>query len=326
MNAHNQWYPVSLVKKMSKKPQRFVLQGQAIVVYKNKSGWVAQKDSCPHRNYPLSTGKLINGKIQCGYHGWQFDHKGFINHIPGLTQKYNAKTCSLTTYSTQVYEDLLWVCLKTEAPFHIQARPLFPGRKIFSYRTTIAGDTADILENFLDPMHTSILHDGLIRSSAKPRKTKAEIRAIDHGVEVKYTEESHQSGIIGNLFGRLITHSYGRLTLGNIIDLEFYSKRGIEMTNRFIIVPTKPGENYFFSQITASNRWFPARLKVLALTPFLLLALRQDKKAIKAQYDNHQRFAPDYKSTYLDIMRPYIDQMLKGEALKVIEKDIELYT
>ena len=50
---HKQWYPISLLKKLSKKPKRFFLLGEAIVVYKGEHGWVAQKDHCPHRNYPF---------------------------------------------------------------------------------------------------------------------------------------------------------------------------------------------------------------------------------------------------------------------------------
>ena len=320
-----EWYPISLINKLGDKPKRFFVMGEAIVVYKGKPGWIAQKDSCPHRNYPLSQGKIVNGQLRCSYHGWQFNSEGFVTKLPGLKKQYKGKTCMLSTFGTFEHDGLLWVCLEGDLPFHQQSKPL-PNGKIFSYGTTIIGNTADILENFLDPMHTSFLHDGLIRSSGKPRKTTAEIRGIHNGVEVKYTEESHQSGIIGSLFGRFITHSYGRLSKGNIIDLEFHSKKGIEMTNRFIVVPAKTGENYFFSQITASNRWLPARLKVSVLGPFFLLALRQDKKAIKAIYDNGPFFEdPKLQSTYLDIMRPYIDLIIAGKELQVNNKNVELY-
>ncbi|WP_262916366.1 Rieske 2Fe-2S domain-containing protein [Aestuariivivens sediminis] len=321
----DQWYPISLLNKLSKRPKRFFLLGEAIVVYKGEFGWVAQKDSCPHRNYPLSKGKVINGKLVCGYHGWQFNNKGFVTKLPGLKKKYKGKTCMLSTYGTYEHNGLLWVCLAGMLPFHNHLKPL-PYSKVFSYRTTIIGNTADILENFLDPMHTSFLHDGLIRNSSKPRKTIAEIRGIKNGVEVRYTEESHQSGVIGSVFGRFITHSYGRLTKGNIIDLEFHSKKGIEMTNRFIIVPTKTGENYFFSQITASNRWLPSWVKISVLGPLFLLALRQDKKAIRAIYDNGYYYKdPRLQSTYLDIMRPYIDLIMAGKELTINNKNLELY-
>ena len=30
-------------------------------------------DRCPHRSVPLSFGKVADGRLQCGYHGWAFD-------------------------------------------------------------------------------------------------------------------------------------------------------------------------------------------------------------------------------------------------------------
>ena len=67
----------------------------------------------------------------------------------------------------------------------------------------------------------------------------------------------------------------------------------------------------------------PIWLKYAVVSPFFYLALRQDKKGIKQQLDNKINFKNDgLKSTYLDIMKPYIDQMLNKEELKVKEKDM----
>ena len=144
--------------------------------------------------------------------------------------------------------------------------------------------------------------------------------------EVKYTEESNQSGLIGNLLGRSIIYSYGRLIKPNIIELEFHSKNGIEMTNRFIVVPTSQSENLFFSQITFRKTWLPNWFKLAVITPLFLMALKQDKKALKLQYNNLEYFPDDpIKSTFLDIMRPYIDKIQNGERFNVEEKSIELY-
>jgi phenylpropionate dioxygenase-like ring-hydroxylating dioxygenase large terminal subunit len=321
----NYWYPIALVKEIKESPKCYYLLNHKIVVYRGAKGIVAQKDSCPHRKFPLSASKLVDGKIQCGYHGWTFDEKGFLIEVPGMGKKLNSKCSMLTTYSVKEHENLVWVCLKENIAFEPFQKDL-PKRKIYSFKTTIIGDTSDILENFLDPLHTAFLHDGIIRNKGKRNLTIAEVKAIPHGVEAKYTEESNQTGLIGNLFGRNITHSYGRLTKSNIIDLEFHSKDGIDMTNRFIIVPTKENQNLFFSQITFRKTFLPIWLKYAAVAPFFYLALRQDKKGIKEQLDNKIHFKNDgLKSTYLDIMKPYIDNILNKEALKVKEKDIELF-
>src|SRR5206468_937798 len=41
-------------------------------------------DRCPHRNAPLSMGRVHRGALQCGYHGWCFDGAGTCVAIPGL--------------------------------------------------------------------------------------------------------------------------------------------------------------------------------------------------------------------------------------------------
>lgn len=324
-NIEDYWYPIALRKDVGKKPQTFILLGRKLVVYLGKSGLVAQKDCCPHRKYPLSAGKVKNGQLQCGYHGWQFDGKGFLTVLPGSDKVLKRRCSALTTYSIYEHEDLIWVCLRENQLFSPFQKNL-QSQQIFSYKSSITGDIRDILENFLDPLHTSYLHDGLIRSQKKKNRTFAEIRAIENGVEIKYTEESHQSGIIGEILGRSIVFSYGRLTKPNIIDIEFHSHNGIEMTNRFIVVPTHKNENLFFSQITFRKTCLPNWLKFKVLTPLFLFAFRQDKVGLKRQEDNLAFFKEnEINSTFLDIMRPYIDKIQDGEEFQVDEHTIEMY-
>ena len=42
-------------------------------------------DACPHRTVPLSYGKVVNDRLQCGYHGWEFDLEGRCRRVPSLT-------------------------------------------------------------------------------------------------------------------------------------------------------------------------------------------------------------------------------------------------
>jgi phenylpropionate dioxygenase-like ring-hydroxylating dioxygenase large terminal subunit len=45
----------------------------------------AMRDACPHRGMPLSFGRLDGGRVECSYHGWQFDvHSGQCAVIPSL--------------------------------------------------------------------------------------------------------------------------------------------------------------------------------------------------------------------------------------------------
>ena len=47
------------------------------------AGYVAFDDRCTHRGGPLSDGTLACGRVQCPWHGSQFDvHDGTVKHGP----------------------------------------------------------------------------------------------------------------------------------------------------------------------------------------------------------------------------------------------------
>ena len=45
---------------------------------------VALPDRCPHRYSPLSAGCVVDGTIQCAYHGYRFDGGGRCVLVPAL--------------------------------------------------------------------------------------------------------------------------------------------------------------------------------------------------------------------------------------------------
>lgn len=49
------------------------LNGQRIVLGRTEQGYVAFGDRCPHRGGSLAGGVLMGGKVQCPWHGSQFD-------------------------------------------------------------------------------------------------------------------------------------------------------------------------------------------------------------------------------------------------------------
>lgn len=80
----NQWYAVldsSEVK--SGKPYAFKRLGQELVFWRDDNGKVvAMRELCPHRQSKLSSGKIVDGNIQCTYHGFQYDSQGACQLIP----------------------------------------------------------------------------------------------------------------------------------------------------------------------------------------------------------------------------------------------------
>src|SRR5687768_15590789 len=72
------FHPVLAAKRLRDKPVRVTIAGQAFVLWRDGAGRAAAfVDACPHRKAPLSAGRVRpDGRLQCPYHGWNFDADG----------------------------------------------------------------------------------------------------------------------------------------------------------------------------------------------------------------------------------------------------------
>src|SRR5215510_12695259 len=82
--ARNAWYCAGFSADLAESRLRAItILGQALVLFRDANGSpAALADRCPHRFAPLSRGRVQDGKVQCGYHGLQFDAGGQCVHNP----------------------------------------------------------------------------------------------------------------------------------------------------------------------------------------------------------------------------------------------------
>jgi nitrite reductase (NADH) small subunit len=79
-----------------------IIAGTAIAIARNKDGFFAIENTCPHAGGPMSDGWLNGSQISCPYHGWSFNlHDGSCTTNP--------EEC-LKTYEVQVIDEA--VCVK----------------------------------------------------------------------------------------------------------------------------------------------------------------------------------------------------------------------
>ena len=84
MFLKNCWYVAAWSKDVGRELLGRILLNDNIVLFRTEDGTpVALENSCPHRNLPLSEGRLIGDEIECGYHGLVFDCRGECTHLPG---------------------------------------------------------------------------------------------------------------------------------------------------------------------------------------------------------------------------------------------------
>lgn len=83
MFLRNYWYVAATAQELGQRLlQRWILN-EPVLLYRTSAGTpVAMRDICPHRSYPLSKGSLIGDRVECGYHGLQFEPSGRCAHVP----------------------------------------------------------------------------------------------------------------------------------------------------------------------------------------------------------------------------------------------------
>ncbi len=106
------WYPVTFMQDLPKnRPYSFSLYDEPLVLFRNQDGkLVCLTDRCPHRAAKLSDGQIIDGKIECLYHGWQFGTDGQCLHIPQLpTDAKIPITSFVQSYPVVERQGMVWI-------------------------------------------------------------------------------------------------------------------------------------------------------------------------------------------------------------------------
>ena len=111
-NWRQSWYPVCFLQDLpTNRPYSFSLYDEPFVLFKNADGvFVCLTDRCPHRAAKLSDGQIIDGKIECLYHGWQFGNNGQCLHIPQLPTdaKIPANAC-VSSFKVVELKGIIWM-------------------------------------------------------------------------------------------------------------------------------------------------------------------------------------------------------------------------
>ena len=71
------WFIACTSAELRSEPRAVTIQSKPLVLFRARGGApTALLDRCPHRNVPLSMGRVRSGEIACAYHGWRFDGAG----------------------------------------------------------------------------------------------------------------------------------------------------------------------------------------------------------------------------------------------------------
>ena len=198
-NWKNCWYPITFVQDLPKdRPYSFSLYDEPLVLFRNQDSQLAcLTDRCPHRAAKLSDGQIIDGKIECLYHGWQFGVDGQCLHIPQLPAdaKIPVNAC-VQSFAVVERQGIVWIwpgepeaadkaLIPTVAELD---KPEFAvGGTDFMY--DLPYDQTYFIEQVIDPAHVPISHDGTLaeREDAQPLEMEA-IESSAQGIRGRYRQ------------------------------------------------------------------------------------------------------------------------------------------
>ncbi|MBP6268265.1 MAG: Rieske 2Fe-2S domain-containing protein [Rhizobacter sp.] len=317
------WFVVAESRRVLAKPLPVMLLGKPFVLARLPTGGLtALEDRCPHRQYPLSAGRITEAGLQCGYHGWTFGANGRCTRVPGSTEGRGPPQVGVRAFQVKEHGGLVWlractadVSADVQLPDFIGSRPA--GSLRFMQRLQWQSDAFDALENFMDPLHTHLTHPGLVRRDGSRRTVTATPTLDAQGMTVTYEGSEEQNGLLYRLFEspRLLERAHHGVAAPGSACIEYRYRNGSALFFTLHFTPQQAWETLVHASLHVEGRWAPGWAVRLFAWPFLRRVARQDQDAVEKQARNKQRFGQrSDASTELDIVSRYLREIWHGQS------------
>ncbi len=160
------WHPVASSEEVGATPAAARLLERDLVLWRESAAGVqAWADRCPHRGTRLSLGKVVEGRLECAYHGWQFGAGGVCRKVPALPDFSPGAAYAAQAHEAGEAHGIVWVRLEG-ADSQLPAIDGAPRRRIVSGPHDVATSAPRVVENFLDMSHFPFVHEGLLGDRA----------------------------------------------------------------------------------------------------------------------------------------------------------------
>lgn len=158
----NFWWAIATTEEITSTPiSRQLLQKRVVLVRAEDGTIIALDDRCPHRRAPLSQGRLVNGQIECRYHGFRFNREGRCSRIP--SEAAIPSLLAVRSYPVQEHGQFVWLWMGDADKAIPELLPQVSSHPDVDYLRIGGYVQADcsymlVLENIMDPAHFQFLH------------------------------------------------------------------------------------------------------------------------------------------------------------------------
>jgi phenylpropionate dioxygenase-like ring-hydroxylating dioxygenase large terminal subunit len=180
MYLKNRWYVAAWARELDDGPVGRTIMDEPVVFFRTTEGnMAALEDACAHRYMPLSHGKVAGERIQCPYHGLEYDRMGQCVHVPGQTHVPPGAT--VRSYPVAEKWRYVWVWMgdpaladeSTIPDYHWNDDPAWVAVGDYFY---VKGSYRLLIDNLLDLSHVAYVHattlgtDGVANFPVKVRR------------------------------------------------------------------------------------------------------------------------------------------------------------
>lgn len=222
---------------------------QKICVFRDSKGAVHAMDGfCPHMGVDLGIGKVVNDRVRCFFHHWEYGASGRCEHIP--VQKEIPKTACLQTYACEEKYGYIWVHPDPDTTSRVLEIPGLAGqavtfkhgkaytRKCHFHITMING---------IDPQHLSTVHGIHMTMDIAIEQASRNLITIELSGKTPDTTpiEKLVKKILGPKYAYSMTYADGCLAALTLMkNVTFFGKKGVlpELYMFFAYQMVEPGK------------------------------------------------------------------------------------
>ena len=301
------WYIACPTRKLKSQPLALEIFGQRLVFFRDEKGCPqAMDDCCPHRHAPLSAGKVVDGKLTCPYHGWQFHGTGELAEIPYAADE-RPQDCAIPAYACVEQDGYVWICPGEKTPKHApMAFPHLskPGWTSFRMQTLFNANVEACLENFLDCPHATHVHRYWFRTPVA-RPVKAIVEMLEDGAVTEYFEEPREKSLVWSLLSpgkaTAMTHTDRYIIPATSrVDYEFADGKAYSITSS--CTPVDDSHTRVFTVISFRRGWLGPLIR-LFFHPLSRIIINQDVRMLAMQAENiENRGKVDFVAVEQDVL------------------------
>ncbi|MDA0638626.1 aromatic ring-hydroxylating dioxygenase subunit alpha [Nonomuraea sp. MCN248] len=171
----NFWYAIAFAHEVEHRPSKVTCLGQDFVIWRRRNGTVAcLSDLCVHRGGALSMGTLVEDRVTCPYHGWEYEADGSCVRIPANPPGRGIpKKARVDSYPVVEKYGMVWAFLgdlpeERRPPIPHVAEHGDPSFRPVYWQTVLEANYERAMENVVDAAHTPFVHGSFLGDPDKP--------------------------------------------------------------------------------------------------------------------------------------------------------------